>query len=143
MAIILVSLKTDDPEKGSAKICCDSIKVDPLLPQTHLLLEGIKGLSWPFSGAWIDVQKWSVPRDTILNWMVGPLRDQPSLTVAKLKEEGQDVPHPPGTLPSQDLDNDKVEITQLLENEKIQEGRAEQARKAMQQKASSKKGSGS
>jgi len=132
--VILVVLKTDNPKNGSVTVCCGEIRQDPLLP-THLLMVGITGLSWPFGGAWVGVERWSVPKDLVMNWKLGPIRSQPTLTMDKLNNEGQDIPRLPGTVPSRDMDNDPAAIGELVQNSDEQAERALQAQEAMARRA--------
>jgi len=140
--VIIVSLKTDNSGGGSAKLCCSGIEPDPLLA-SHVVLKGITGLSWPFSGAWVNVKQWSVPRDTILNWMVGPVQSQPSLTVEILEQRGQDIPHLPGTLPSEDMANNTADMQALVASGDEAEKQAALAAQAAEAIAKGKKGAGS
>jgi len=108
--IILVSLKTDNA-KGSAILACNAIKKDPLLTG-NLILEGVRGLSWPFSGAFIKTTQWSVSEKSIHWWMVGQLVEDVSLTLDMLKN-ADDIPHLVGTLPVGELNQNTADILAL------------------------------
>ena len=109
--IILVSLKSDNAT-GSAVLACTGLKKDPILSD-NVILEGVRGLSWPFSGAFVKTQQWSVKKKSINWWMVGPLTSSPEQTLELLKSQGKNVPHPIGTLPSEDLSNNTADLEAL------------------------------
>jgi hypothetical protein len=110
--LILVSLKSAD-EEGSAIVACHGIQPDPLLPD-NVVLENVVGLSWPFQGKWVNVSMWSVRKDAINHWMVGPIQDVPSLTPDMLDGGEFPIPHPPDTTPAKELVNDASEIETLI-----------------------------
>ena len=98
--VFLVMLRVDNG--GSALVACRDIIQDPFLSD-HVVLMDVVALSWPFRGKFLDVRRWSVMKSSILNYMCGDLMDEPTLTVDMLGGEGQTVPWPPGSTPSQPL----------------------------------------
>lgn len=109
--VILVSLKTDDGE-GSALLACTGVKKDPLLT-THVILENVTGLLWPFEEKIVRVNQWSVNKKSINHWMFGQLHSrEASLTLEDL-ERAKKVPRPPGTTPEQTLSNDVEAVEKL------------------------------
>jgi hypothetical protein len=101
--IFLVLLKTDG--NGSAIVACTELAQDPLFPN-QVILGNTQGLSWPFQGRFLGVRQWSVNKDSVINWMVGPLQQAPELTQELLEGKGQQVPWPPGSLPTSELVTD-------------------------------------
>jgi hypothetical protein len=99
--LFLVLLKTDN-ERGSVVVACTGLQQDPMFP-THVILENVQALSWPFHGRFLEVQQWSVDKSVIINWMVGPLKQAPDLTPDLLEGKEQDIPWPPKSKPSRDL----------------------------------------
>ena len=98
--LFLVMLQVDNG--GSALIVCREIAQDPLLPNNAILLD-VVALDWPVSGKFMDVKNWSVMKSSILNYMMGELKDVPTMTVDMLSGEEKKIPYPPGALPSQPL----------------------------------------
>ena len=113
MKLILVLVKTEGA-KGSVTIACTGMQQDPLFPN-KLVLTDIQGLSWPFQGKFIKVEQWSIDKDAVLNWMVGPLRDTFDITLGMTAGEGQEVPWPPGTTPNTELVNHSDEVRAMSE----------------------------
>jgi hypothetical protein len=98
---LLVLLKTDGG-KGSATIMCQGIEQDPLF-EDKVMLQGILGFFWPMGQHHVQVQAWSIPKDLILNWMLGPLRSGTPITMGTLLGEHKPVPTVPGVVPNTNL----------------------------------------
>jgi hypothetical protein len=106
--VFLVTVKIEG-EKGSATIACRGLQQDPLFPGKLVLMD-VQGLSWPFQGHFVKVHQWSIDKDGVLNWMLGPLRDTFDISTDMLQGKSQDVPWPPGTLPNGQIVNHPDEI---------------------------------
>jgi hypothetical protein len=83
----------------------------------------------------VSVKQWSVPIDSIQNWMLGPVRSQPTLTFDNLDNAGQDIPWLPGSRPTQDLDNDKPAVDKFVAEADEQHERIAQAMEAETKRA--------
>lgn len=98
---LLVLLKTDGG-KGSATVMCQGIEQDPLF-EDKVMLQGILGFFWPMGQHHVQVQAWSIPKDLVLNWMLGPLRSGTPITMGTLLGEHKPVPTVPGVVPNTNL----------------------------------------
>lgn len=111
--VFLVLLRVDG-DKGSAVVACTGIQQDPLFPN-KVVLTGVQALSWPFHGKFLGVEQWSVDKDVVINWMVGPLRSSHAITAEMLQGKGQDVPRPPKSNPMADL-GDREALRRAVED---------------------------
>lgn len=109
--IIAVLLKVDNG--GTATVLCTEVLGDPIFPD-KVVLKGVVGLSWPVAGKYMKVEQWSVLKETVLNWMVGPLRDTFDLDMGMLSGDEKELPLPPGFNPHQDLVNHPSEVAGLV-----------------------------
>lgn len=110
--VIAVLVKVDNG--GTATILCSEMAPDPLFPE-KVILKGIVGLTWPTAGKFMKVTQWSVMKDAVLNWMIGPLRDSFDMDMEMLTKGGKDIPLPPGHDPHQDLVNHPEEVAKLVQ----------------------------
>jgi len=102
---------------GTAKVICEGQQQDPLYPD-KVILQNIQALSWPVGRRFMKVTHWSVPKSLIKNWMAGPIRENFEITPEMLNGEKQQIPHLPGTLPSNPLANHPDEVEALVEKQK-------------------------
>jgi hypothetical protein len=111
---ILVLLKMDGG--GSGSMLCSGLKPDPIFPE-KIVLENVQGFSMPFADGYMKVRQWSLDRDTVINWMVGPVRAEFDISLGMLGGKEKKVPWPPGSMPHTDLVNHPEEVTALVEKD--------------------------
>ena len=124
-SIIAVQVKVDNG--GSATILCTEVVNDPLFDD-QVTLKGLVGLSWPVAGKYMKVEQWSIKKSSVMNWMVGPLRDDFDISLDLLETGEQVVPWAPDSSPHQDLVNHPEEVTPLvtIEDQDLSEPEPEQ-----------------
>lgn len=113
MPVIVVQVKTDNGP-GSARIFCTGMKNDPLFPD-KVVLEGVQALTFPIQGYYLNTTHWSIPKDVVLNYMIGSLRTEFPVTPDMLEGKPMDVPVLPKTSPAEDMTTEP--ITHLVEKE--------------------------
>lgn len=105
--VIAVLLRVDGG--GTTTVLCTELIPDPIITG-NVVLKDVVGVSFPVAGKWLKVQQWSVSKEVVINWMVGPLRDSFEITTEMLEGKEQVVPWPPNSQPHQDLLNHPEEV---------------------------------
>jgi len=112
--VILVTLKTDGGP-GSVTLACTDMKPDPIFSE-KVMLGGIQAFSFPFNGKYLGVEQWSVNKDAVLHWMIGPIRNTFDLKPEMLFGKAEDVPHISESTPNAPLVSHPEIIDGLVED---------------------------
>ena len=97
-SLFAVMLKLDGG--GSGLVLCEKVSKDPGF-EGQVVLGGVVGLSLPVGERTMLVDQWAVPAESVLSWMVGPLRASPDLNLEALVNGEKVLPWPKGSTPSQ------------------------------------------